>query len=105
VKTEITRNIILDLLPLYLAGEASRDTAALVEEHLKTDPELAKLAQHPTVIGLAEVPVPRSREAALQAYVKATQRMLYRTLALSALAVVSVLGILVLFLYFVVGLR
>jgi hypothetical protein len=41
----------------------------------------------------------------MEAYVKATQQMIFRTLAWSALAVVTVLGIVVLVLYFVVGLR
>lgn len=102
---EVTRNVILDLLPLYLAGEASVDTAALVENYLKTDPELARLAEQTVKTGLTEVPVPLSKEAAMETYVKATQRMLYRTLALSALIVVTVLGILVLILYFGFGLN
>jgi predicted anti-sigma-YlaC factor YlaD len=38
----VTREVILDLLPLYLAGEASPATRALVEEYLKEDPELAQ---------------------------------------------------------------
>lgn len=38
----VTREIILDLLPCYLAGEASPDTCALVEEYLKEDSELAQ---------------------------------------------------------------
>jgi predicted anti-sigma-YlaC factor YlaD len=38
----VTREVILDLLPLYLAGEASPATRALVEEYLKQDPELAQ---------------------------------------------------------------
>jgi anti-sigma factor RsiW len=41
VNVEITRNIIEDLLPLYLAGEASPETRALVEEFLARDPSLA----------------------------------------------------------------
>ena len=41
---EITRNVIEDLLPLYLADEASADTRMLVGEYLKTDPELADVA-------------------------------------------------------------
>lgn len=105
MKIEVTRNVILDLLPLYLAGETSVDTAALVEDFLKTDPELARLAQHPTMTGLAEIPVPLSKEAAMEAFIKATKQMIYRTLALSALAVVVILSILALVLYFVLGLR
>lgn len=38
----VTREVILDLLPLYLAGEASPATRAVVEEYLKQDPELAQ---------------------------------------------------------------
>src|SRR5512143_4284143 len=102
---EVTRNVTLDLLPLYLAGEVSQDTAALVETYLKTDPELARLAQQGARTVLAEVPVPLAKEAALEAYMKATQQMISRTLAWSALAVVAILGVLMFVLYFVVGLR
>ena len=42
---KITRDIITDLLPVYLSGEASADTQALVEEFLKDDPEFAKLIE------------------------------------------------------------
>ena len=42
---EVTRSVILDLLPLYLAEEASADTRALVAKHLETDPELARAAR------------------------------------------------------------
>ncbi|HEX8162728.1 MAG TPA: hypothetical protein VF538_12725 [Pyrinomonadaceae bacterium] len=38
----VTREVIIDLLPAYLAGEASSDTRALVEEYLERDPEFAR---------------------------------------------------------------
>lgn len=38
---EITRNVVYDLLPLYLAGEACPETRALVEAYLAQNPELA----------------------------------------------------------------
>lgn len=38
----VTREVILDLLPVYLAGEASPDTRRLVEEYLEQDPALAE---------------------------------------------------------------
>ena len=38
----VTREVILDLLPVYLAGEASPATRALVEEYLKQDADLAQ---------------------------------------------------------------
>jgi len=42
---KVTREVILDLLPLYLAGEASPATRELVEEYLAQDPELARQAR------------------------------------------------------------
>ena len=38
----VTKDVVLDLLPVYLAGESSADTRALVEEYLKEEPELAE---------------------------------------------------------------
>lgn len=38
----VTRDVILDLLPLYSAGEGSADTRKLVESYLATDPSLAR---------------------------------------------------------------
>jgi hypothetical protein len=38
----VTREVILDLLPIYVAGEASPATRALLEEYLRQDPELAQ---------------------------------------------------------------
>jgi len=37
----VTRDVITDLLPAYLAGDASADTRALVEEFLRADSALA----------------------------------------------------------------
>ena len=39
---KVTREVILDLLPVYLAGEASPDTRALIDEYLEQDPDLAR---------------------------------------------------------------
>ena len=38
----VTREVILDLFPVYLSGEASTATRTLVEEYLKQDTELAQ---------------------------------------------------------------
>jgi len=38
----ITRDVLADLLPAYLAGEASADTRALVEEFARQDAEFAR---------------------------------------------------------------
>lgn len=42
----ITRDVVTDLLPLYVAGEASADTRELVEEYLLQDPGLQAQADH-----------------------------------------------------------
>lgn len=39
---DFTQDVILDLLPLYLAGEASPATRELVEGYLKDHPDLAE---------------------------------------------------------------
>jgi predicted anti-sigma-YlaC factor YlaD len=42
---KVTRAVIDDLLPLYLEGEASADSRALVEAYLQQDEELARLVR------------------------------------------------------------
>ncbi len=51
----VTREVILDLIPLVIAGEASPATSALVEEYLKQDPELAERARLMRAEGLAPI--------------------------------------------------
>ena len=77
---EITRNVILDLLPLYLAGEVSADTRALVEKYLETDPELANVAKQSAVIESTEdIPIPISKEDQMEAYKEAKRLLFQRT--------------------------
>ena len=52
---EVTREVVLDLLPLYLAGEASPASRAAVEEFLQRDPELAQSIRSRWVENLARV--------------------------------------------------
>ncbi len=52
----VTRNVIHDLLPVYVAGEASPDTVALVEEFLRGDPELARSIEELRANPLPELP-------------------------------------------------
>ena len=53
----ITKNVVLDLLPVYLAGEASDDTRRLVEEYLTRDPDLAQRVRQHSTKGLDSAPV------------------------------------------------
>jgi len=83
---EITRNVILDLLPLYLADEVSADTRALIEEYLKTDPDLANVVKHSITMELSEdIPVPLTKEDKLNAYKKAKRLINLRTVILAVL--------------------
>jgi len=92
----VTRDVIQDLLPLYLAGEVSGDTRTLVEEYLDTDPEFGN-----EVRDLAEadfpgdVPVPLTKEDQMEAYKEARRLMVLRTVVLAvaiATIVACVLG-------------
>ena len=42
---KITQNVVMDLLPVYLSGEASPDSKDLIEEFLRQDPEFASLVE------------------------------------------------------------
>ncbi len=55
----VTREVIIDLWPVYTAGEASADTRALVEEFLRQDPELAKVLQANIAPGLLPGHIPQ----------------------------------------------
>ena len=54
---KVTQNVIHDLLPGYLAGEASAETVALVEEFLRLDPDLARTVKALRANPLPELPV------------------------------------------------
>jgi hypothetical protein len=51
----VTREVILDLLPVYLAGEASPATRALIEEYMEQDKELAQRIRVQWVDNLAKI--------------------------------------------------
>ena len=65
----ISRDVVKDLIPVYLAGDASADTQALVESYLKTDPELASdvKAARGASLGLPATPTPTAEKQALDA--------------------------------------
>jgi hypothetical protein len=97
---KITRDVILDLLPLYLANEVSEDTRALVEEYLETDPQLAKLTEQSAAMELrGEIPVPLTQDDEMKAYMKAKRQIILRTFILAG--VISIILIIaVLFMFF-----
>lgn len=96
---KITRNVILDLLPLYLADEVSEDTRALVEKYLKTDPQLAKVAKQSAATELpGDIPVPITQDDEMKAYQKA-QRIIFLTTVIPA-GVISLILIIVVSIFF-----
>lgn len=83
---EITRKVILDLLPLYLAGEVSDDTRALVEQYLETDQELAALTKSPDSMEIPQdIPISLTEADKMKAYRKTRWLMILTILCLSIL--------------------
>jgi len=72
----VTRELVKDLLPLYVAGEASPDSRAAVETFLADDPELRRIA---AALG-AEAPpaAPATPPAPDLAALSATQHLVRR---------------------------
>jgi anti-sigma factor RsiW len=65
----INRDVVTDLLPLYLAGEASAGTRALLEQYLREHPEFAaEIRGHAeksaALLGAAIPPLPPDHEKA-----------------------------------------
>ena len=89
---KITKNVILDLLPLYLANEVSADTRALVENYLETDSELANVAKKLAPMEKPnEIPSPISQDDRLRAYRQVRRRQIIFAAILAG--VLSILGI------------
>ena len=95
----ITRNVILDLLPLYLADEVSTDTRALVEKYLETDSELANVAKQLAAMEKPkDIPAPISQNDKMKAYKKARRLKILYTIILAG--VLSILLVTTLFVFF-----
>jgi hypothetical protein len=43
---KVTRQVVTDLLPIYLSGEASGDTKVLVEDYFRQDPDFERIARN-----------------------------------------------------------
>jgi len=81
---DVTRDVIMDLLPLYLSDEASSDSHALVKEHLQNDPELAKLATQWKDRLPEPPPAPVNPDAQVMAYQEAKRQIANRVITLAA---------------------
>ncbi len=95
---EITRNVILDLIPLYLAGEATNDTRQLVEYYLEKDPQLARLVEMAAQEKLPEdIPVPLNKESEMKTFQKARLLTLQHHIFLGLSLTFSVLWVIAAF--------
>jgi len=86
----ISREVVKDLIVVYLSGEASPDTRALVESYLKTDPELARdvEAARGGPLELPAIPAPTAEKLALDA---TRQQIKNRTATLAVATLFTVL--------------
>ncbi len=80
----VTREVIMDLLPLYLSEEASDDSRTLVKEHLENDAELARMATQWKDRLPEPPPVPVNPEAQVTAYQEAKRQIANRVITLAA---------------------
>ena len=86
----ISRDVVKDLITVYLAGDASPDTRAFVESYLKTDPELARDvdAARRSSLDLPATPAPTSEKQVLDA---TRQQLKNRTSTLVVATIFTVL--------------
>ena len=79
---KVTRGVLLDLLPLYLAGEASEETRALVEQEMANDPELGRIATLMKRTRLPEAPRRAAPDPEMRAFTRTKQLMFQQNLFL-----------------------
>jgi anti-sigma factor RsiW len=85
-----TRDVVKDLVTVYLAGDASADTRAFVEEWLKTDPDLAKQVEEARRADLPPVSLPQP-SVEKQALTRTRRQLRLRALVLGMAIYVSTL--------------
>lgn len=91
---EINKNIILDLLPLYLADEASQETKDLVEKYLSENEDIKRIVQmQKESLNLSStIPVPLSEDDQIAAY-KRSRIQLAVIIFIAAVVLAGILGI------------
>lgn len=93
---KIDKNIVLDLLPSYLANEASPETKALVEKYLAENEDLAKVVQmqKDSLNAASGIPGPLSRNHQLSTYKRSRLQLAFFIL-IAALFLFALVGALV----------
>jgi anti-sigma factor RsiW len=88
---KVTRDVVKDLLTVYLAGEASADTRAFVEDYLRTDPALAREVEAARAGALGLPPTPPPAPATEKQALDATRQLLKTRTSTLVVAVVFTL--------------
>ena len=93
---EINKNIIIDLLPMYLANEASPETRELVDKYLDSDEDLARIIkiQQESLNRTKDFPVPLTEEHQISAFRK-SRIQLALIILVAAIVLAGVLGTIV----------
>jgi hypothetical protein len=92
----ITRDVVQDLLTVYLSGEATADTRALVEEWLRADPDLARQADEARRVDLPPVTLP-APSVEQRAFARTKRGLRLRSIMLGVAIYVSTLPLTVTF--------
>ncbi|RPI19687.1 MAG: hypothetical protein EHM61_28170 [Acidobacteria bacterium] len=87
----VTRDVVKDLLSLYLAGEASADTRVFVEEYLQRDPSLAREVEAARIDQPELPPTPPPDATAEKLALDRTRQLLKTRTSTMAVAVVFTL--------------
>jgi len=99
--SEVTKSVVMDLLPLYVAGEVSQDSSALVKRYIDANPEMAEIINQMTKAeSLNQIPAPFSKEIAMETFQEAKKWNVIRTLGLALIIGLCWLSSLVLTLAF-----
>ena len=93
---KITRDVVSDLLTVYLSGEATSDTRALVEEWLKTDAALARQVDEARRADLPPVTLP-APSLEQQAFARTRRGLRLKAITLGAAIYFSTLPLTVTF--------
>lgn len=81
---KISRNIIIDLLPNYLADEASEETKLLITEVMEEDENLASLIKTMKEISLKNDNLQvMSRDTTIKTFVEIKRLLFWRTIGLA----------------------
>jgi anti-sigma factor RsiW len=92
----VTRSVVEDLLAVYLAGEASADSRALVEEWMRTDANLARQVEEARRENLPPVALPEP-SVEKRALVRTRRALRFRAILLGVTIYVSTLPLTVTF--------